>query len=250
MNRSGDPEWIWREEETAPCHEYQLCFPEHEKFSGRHIRMGMICRGKELAYEKGDVSFLTQQGFGERLYGLQQCHGSELYEMQEDPQGHDAGLCDLASADALIAPYQCLGQTAAVIKTADCAPIVVLGNERCALIHAGWRGLASGIIKKTVGKLSNPIAACVFPAARSCCYEIGVEVQDAIGETAVVEERGARLYLDVSRTAYQQLLSVIPAASVYVSPHCTICDTRFHSYRREKDSCGHNYSYLQALFTE
>ena len=63
---------------------------------------------------------------------------------------------------------------------ADCVPIAVAASEgppRLAVVHAGWRGLAEGVVESGVRALSAPRAAAVVgPSVGPCCYEVGPEV--------------------------------------------------------------------------
>lgn len=66
--------------------------------------------------------------------------------------------------------------------SADCVPIAIAttdGPPTLAVIHAGWRGLAAGIIAETMQALGGrPAAAVVGPAAGPCCYQVGAEVSE------------------------------------------------------------------------
>ncbi len=57
----------------------------------------------------------------------------------------------------------------------DCAPVVLVGAERSfAVAHAGWRGLAEGVVERAVAALGEPLAAAVLgPVIGPCCYEFG-----------------------------------------------------------------------------
>jgi YfiH family protein len=63
---------------------------------------------------------------------------------------------------------------------ADCVPLAIAATEgpaRLAVVHAGWRGLAEGVVQAGVEALSGaPTAAVVGPAVGPCCYEVGPEV--------------------------------------------------------------------------
>ena len=64
--------------------------------------------------------------------------------------------------------------------SADCLPIAVVrtdGPRAIAVLHAGWRGLAEGVVAAGVGALGvGPKAAVIGPAIGPCCYEVGPEV--------------------------------------------------------------------------
>ncbi|MBA3843420.1 MAG: laccase domain-containing protein [Actinobacteria bacterium] len=77
--------------------------------------------------------------------------------------------------------------------SADCLPIAIVstGPRRAlAVLHAGWRGLADGIIAAGVAALGDgPKAAIVGPAIGPCCYEVGPEVSERFDEDLTVDAK-------------------------------------------------------------
>lgn len=130
------------------------------------------------------------------------------------------------------------------VLTADCVPILLRGQGVWGVVHAGWRGLANGIISHAVKRLGGVSEAVIFPAAAAPRYEVGQEVIASIGSSSVAESRFGRLSLDTAATAVQQLRRINPAARVESSGICTIEDTRFHSYRRDGDAAGRCVSFI------
>jgi YfiH family protein len=137
----------------------------------------------------------------------------------------------------------------------DCAPIVLADPHRevVALVHAGWRGAAAAVVKRTVavlherfGTSPGDLLAGIGPAIGACCYEVNEAVRAAFAahpataETACFVERGdangngTRLYLDVAATSERQLLAAgIPARNIETSGYCTGCSPElFYSNRR------------------
>jgi YfiH family protein len=139
------------------------------------------------------------------------------------------------------------------VRTADCVPILV-GHAEVPLavaIHAGWRGLAGGIVGETVRALErrfgpafvDGLVAAAGPCARGCCYEVGAEVADALallpgGREAI--RPGAtpgKWMADLLPAARAQLLAAgLREERIDATGICTICDPRFHSYRRERST--------------
>ncbi|TXH23753.1 MAG: laccase domain-containing protein [Elusimicrobia bacterium] len=130
------------------------------------------------------------------------------------------------------------------VFTADCAPIFLLDarGRRAALIHAGRRGIAAGILSRAVavgrrrwGLRTKDLRAAVGPHIRACCYEVGEDVARDFVDTpgAVARVRAGRARLDLSRVLRHQARR-LGLRDVAVAPWCTACDRRFHSYRREK----------------
>lgn len=130
------------------------------------------------------------------------------------------------------------------ISTADCVPIILRGTTGWGVVHAGWRGLANGIISKAVEKLGEVHEAVIFPAASTPRYEVGQEVVSAIGNSAVVDRDGGRLSLDTAATASNQLLSIDSKIRVAISGVCTLEDLHFHSFRRDGAAAGRCVSFV------
>jgi len=123
---------------------------------------------------------------------------------------------------------------AVMVQVADCLPVAVAGEGAVAMLHAGWRGLAAGIVEAGVAALraagaDGPLAAAIGPGAHGCCYEVGDEVRDALGERTRT--------IDLATVAARRLAAAgverIEDAGV-----CTICDERYFSFRREGDAAG------------
>jgi copper oxidase (laccase) domain-containing protein len=131
------------------------------------------------------------------------------------------------------------------ITTADCVPIVVRSTQGWAVIHAGWRGLANGIISKVVLALGSPQEAVVLASAGGDRYEVGREVVDAIGSTAVCHTSGGGvILLDTAETARAQLTRYLAYEAIHCSGVCTISDARFHSFRRDGESAGRSLTFV------
>jgi YfiH family protein len=88
---------------------------------------------------------------------------------------------------------------------ADCLPVALGGDGAVAMVHAGWRGLAAGVLEQGVLALralgvEGDIAAIVGPGAGPCCYEVGPEVHAALSVGAPVDESRARAGADTRGT--------------------------------------------------
>lgn len=122
-----------------------------------------------------------------------------------------------------------------MVLAADCLPIALACNGAVAVVHAGWRGLAAGVVEQGVGAIrelgSGPIEAVIGPCAGPCCYEVGSDVHAAFGR-----ER-ATATIDLRAIAHQRL-SAAGVDTVSDVSACTICDQRFFSHRRERERAG------------
>jgi YfiH family protein len=114
--------------------------------------------------------------------------------------------------------------------TADCLPIAIAridGARRLALVHAGWRGLSSGIVAAGVAAVGGETAAVVGPAIGPCCYEVGGEVSSRFDADLTVER-----HLDLWSAA-ERALRGAGVASVERVDLCTCCHPElFFSHRR------------------
>ena len=121
--------------------------------------------------------------------------------------------------------------------TADCLPVALGTSGAVAMVHAGWRGLAAGVLEEGVRALhelggAGDIAAIIGPGAGPCCYEVGEEVHAAFGGAHRRDQ-----HVDLKALASDRLhaAGVVEVRDVEV---CTICDERFFSYRRERALAG------------
>ena len=118
---------------------------------------------------------------------------------------------------------------------ADCVLMALArangGAPALAVIHAGWRGLADGIVEATAGPLGNRLSAVVGPAIGPCCYEVGEDVagrfRDRFGR-GIVENGKLDLW-----TAAEKAARAAGATNVERIDMCTRCrDDLFFSERR------------------
>lgn len=135
---------------------------------------------------------------------------------------------------------------ACAVMTADCLPVVfAAADASCvAVAHAGWRGLAAGILASTVNALPVPaqrLHVWLGPAIGPAAFEVGVEVQaafiDALGASAAAcfrpVEGGDKWLCDLYALARLSLLQ-LGCARVTGGEYCTLTeDNDFYSYRRD-----------------
>jgi hypothetical protein len=113
---------------------------------------------------------------------------------------------------------------------ADCVPIALVrrsGTPAVAVVHAGWRGLAEGVVRAGVDALGTEVGAVVGPAIGRCCYEVGPEVSELFDDDLTVDR-----HLDLRAAAERALLRA-GATSVDHVDLCTRCHPElFFSHRR------------------
>jgi purine-nucleoside/S-methyl-5'-thioadenosine phosphorylase / adenosine deaminase len=120
--------------------------------------------------------------------------------------------------------------------SADCLPIAIArtnGERRLAVLHAGWRGLAEGIVAAGAAAVGGETAAVVGPAIGPCCYEVGPEVSALFADDLTVDGR-----LDLW-TAAERALRAAGVARVDRLDLCTRCHPElFFSHRRSGRARG------------
>jgi len=199
--------------------EHQANPPLTERIGGHWVWRGDGVRTRIFLVGRGPETRLMRilpnlPGSPRRAARLRQVHSSTVIQAAE-------GTC--GQADALFT-----GETglALGVATADCLPIVLSGPRQSAAIHAGWRGLAGGIILRTVERLvdsAEQLAAWIGPGIGPCCYEVGQDVADRVAEG-----------IQLSAVGVQQILSL---------SLCTYCRAeRLWSYRREGPGAGRNWT--------
>jgi YfiH family protein len=129
------------------------------------------------------------------------------------------------------------GELGMMVLTADCLPVALGTTGAVAMLHAGWRGLAAGVLEEGVRALEElggdgRPTAVIGPGAGACCYEVGPEVHAVFGGAV-----GVRGNIDLHAIARERLLAA-GVAEVRDLELCTICDRRWFSHRREGARAG------------
>jgi polyphenol oxidase len=195
--------------------------------------------GGERAAQAAEARERLREQIGlERLVRGYQEHGTVVRRIGEMPSREldaDGGLeGERPRADGQATAVPDVG---AMVLAADCLPVALGCTGAVAMLHAGWRGLAAGVLEQGVlalGELGDrqPILAIVGPGAGACCYEVGCEVHDAF--------HGAHhhgRHIDLRAIARERLLAA-GVQEVRQVDACTICDRRFFSHRREGARSG------------
>ena len=165
---------------------------------------------------------------------LQQVHGTDVVDAES------AGA--LPRADGAVARTR---HFVCAVLTADCVPVLLADRDGAAVgvAHAGWRGLASGVIEATLARMAVPakdVIAWLGPGIGPRAYEVGRDVYDAFmvrdpGAAAAFEpHRDGTFRADLFALARRRLDAAGVGAS-FGGGLCTYTDAaRFYSYRREK----------------
>ncbi len=137
-----------------------------------------------------------------------------------------------------------------VIQTADCFPIFIFDPHKHAVaaIHAGWRGVKSGIIQSVISKLKSSfdlmtadLFVAIGPGLQKECFEVRSDVSKYFPDIYLAAHPDPdKRYLDLSGYIMHMLIDFgIPVDQIQNQGDCTMCQTDlYYSYRRDKEKSG------------
>ncbi len=166
---------------------------------------------------------------------LDEHHGTDVVVV-DHPGGNDGASGDVA--------FTSLSGAALGCWVGDCAPVVLVGEQReFAVVHAGWKGLAAGVVDVAVDTFTEPvIEAYLGPCIGACCYEFGAadlaSVADGIGapvSTITGRTRDGTRALDVpAAVALVCARRSVPLRSLGSCTGCSF-DGFSHRVRQERE---------------
>jgi len=179
-------------------------------------------------------------GYTDEPVWLEQVHGHQVINAARSSESVKA---DASFTTAL--------NTTCVVMTADCLPVLFCDKQGrgVAAAHAGWRGLAAGVLEATVQRLcdelacpANEIIAWMGPAIGPAAFEVGSEVREAFISqhdvaSAFAQTDPQHWLMDIYAIAGHRLAEA-GVGHVSGGQYCTFTDKEsFFSYRRERH-CG------------
>jgi polyphenol oxidase len=197
------------------------------------------------------VCFSFSKNLPENAHFLQQTHSTTLVQAGE----HTSPTASQRTCGDAI--YTNSNFTIA-IKTADCLPILAFDKNTHTVmaIHAGWKGLANSIVKKSLKKLHPQktfviLGPCISKKKFSLKEDVITFFREKPSyphdqEKLFLEQKENHWQFDLSIYAVLEILSLnIPAQNISILKSCTFSNQDlWHSYRRDK-KCGRNYSWIK-----
>lgn len=183
---------------------------------------------------------LMQKEIGDErpLLWLNQTHGARVQQSYQE---------DTPEADAAIAKTN---DYACVVLTADCLPVMFCDRQgsQVAVAHAGWRGLAGGVLEATVAAMNcdpDDMLVWLGPAISNAQFEVGPEVYNTF---VAIQPESAEAFdhspyrlghymADLYRLARFRL-EALGIHQISGGHFCTACEARFYSYRRDNGKTG------------
>jgi polyphenol oxidase len=191
--------------------------------------------------EQNRRRLVAEAGLPADPHWMRQVHGTNVVDIDESPR-------DEPVADAAVSRVR---GNVCVVLTADCLPVLFAARDGSLVgaAHAGWRGLAAGVIENTVDALHRlapdaSLLAFLGPAISAAHFEVGPEVRDEfiarVPAAAAAFRRGSgdRWSCDLYELARQRL-AALGIEAVSGGGLCTYADeNRFFSHRRDVQHRG------------
>ena len=170
-----------------------------------------------------------------RVHVLHQVHGTDIWDVPGECPAEGDGLRTTAPGVVL------------AVGIADCVPAFVWDARRrhLALVHAGWRGTAAGIVARALedfvasGSQASDLHVALGPSIGPCCYEVNGDVAAQFPAAAVRTSGGSSaLDLRAANRIQAEAVGVLPH-NIDAEPPCTACNrAQFFSHRREQGRTG------------
>jgi len=137
------------------------------------------------------------------------------------------------------------------VLTADCLPVIFYDpvHHVAAVVHAGWRSAVSNIVEKVIEKMeenfkskASDLITYFGPSAKVCCYEVLQDFLEKLESISFVEDvifyRDEKTFFNLPKFVGLQLLGLgVKKVNIHKNYNdCTICNTQFHSYRRDDNT--------------
>jgi YfiH family protein len=201
------------------------------------FNLGTRCGDEPRAVVANREALMLQAGLPAPPRWLRQVHGVAVHDARATPTEAEP------EADAAVTTKS--GVVLAVL-TADCLPVLFCADDgsAVAVAHAGWRGLAAGVLEATIASLRmapSRLIAWIGPAIGAASYEVGDEVRAAFVDAeagaadAFVATRPGHWRCDLPMLARRRL-AVAGVARVQGGAFDTFRDARFYSYRRSRET--------------
>ncbi len=214
-----------------PADSLNLSFLNEPKDAGASER---VLANRRVAGRAIDPAVNEAMDGGMDWSTVRQVHGARVVRAA-DPAPAPGGRPDpRPEADALWTddPERTLA-----VFSADCVLLLLVGPGRIGLAHAGWRGLAAGVVERATEAVGAR-SAFAGPAIGPCCFEVGEEVREVFAERfgshVLVGPDRVDLWAAAETAARRSGVEVVPTARI-----CTSCQPElFFSHRRDRGETG------------
>ncbi len=145
--------------------------------------------------------------------------------------------------------------------SADCVPILIFdsGSKFIAAVHAGWKGVAQRLLPKTIQKLQSlgaknkDLLIAIGPHVQFSSFNVDMDVKQKI--LASLSKPEAKHFIDISKEKSKVNLAAVLETQLeefqltaqYISNVDTLTNPEFHSFRRDQDQAGRQYSFVARI---
>ena len=247
--RPEDPAWLWPDWPAPVGVQAAVTtrqgpgqsLPPFDRFN-----LGLASGDGAARVQAHRAALVPALGLPAAPHWLQQVHGTRVHRVGPEPAS-----AVMPQADAAVCTER--GQVLAIL-TADCLPVLFARRDGRAIgaAHAGWRGLAAGVLEATLAAMESPaeeLIAWLGPCIGADSYEVGAEVRAAFvahdpeAATAFVATRPGHWRCDLALLARQRLRA-LGLDAVHGGGFDTLTDPRFYSYRGDAGRTGRFASLL------
>jgi len=205
------------------------------------LNLGLLTDDAEGAVVENRQRLAAALGFEpDQVVFARQVHGTRLIDHREPDQWRGSFGTSYVQKEPRNVP-EADGHVvsepgvAPLVFVADCLPVALAGPGGVAMVHAGWRGLAGGVLAAGAEAV-GATAAAIGPGIGPCCYEVGDEVLEAFAGLGSGVAAGRMLDLP---EAARRLLAEAGVERVESAGLCTSCEEGlFFSHRRDEGRTG------------
>lgn len=199
------------------------------------LNLGLLTGDSEAAVRENRARLAAALGIDpERVLFGRQVHGADVLVRDQAPHPNPYSR-PAAPPPEVDGQATSRGGLTPLVFVADCLPVALSGEGGVAMLHCGWRGLASGIVERGARAVSAS-AAAIGPGVGPCCYEVGPEVSAAFEGLGAGIVSGRSLDLPA---AARRLLERAGVGAVESAELCTSCQPElFFSHRRDRGRTG------------
>lgn len=155
---------------------------------------------------------------------VNQIHSNNIIE-------YNGKSLNLENADGIIIDPKNYSQKKLAIKTADCLPILLIG-EKIAFLHAGWRGIQNKILMNS--KLNDLKVENIFIAPFIQSFEVQQDFKVEFKNSNNFYSKDSKLFFNLKAEVLEQIKKCFPEAKIDISPICTLENQTYNSYRRNQ----------------
>ncbi len=200
--------------------------------SYQSLNLGMHVGDSPELVQRNRQVFAERAGMPSDPVWLNQTHSTQIVQLNEPTR-------QVLDADGSFTSHS---KVICTVMTADCLPVLLCNRQgtQVAAVHAGWRGLAGGILENAVKQFNGEVIAWLGPAIGPTAFEVGDDVVDAFcavdsaAEMAFQPLKAVGKWLANMDMLAIQRLNHSGVADISSSGLCTYCDSEhFYSYRRD-----------------